>query len=370
MIDMQREVAVEKISYRLVADPHLQFSIKPFHIEIEPESTVLSDAQREWIWENTETEACDSWDKCAFIQLSEYQNWGELADTVYPLFVLPSDFAATIPAEMQSLVQKWKETVYRPKDRALLAIRFVQDEIRYFGIEEGIGGWKPRDPRMTFMCRFGDCKDKSFLLHALLSLMDISSTPLVVNTNRGETLPDMLPSPYLFNHAVLSICIDGALYFVDPTISLQGGSLEANAFPEYNFGLLMASETEELIELPKKSNLAKPADVTTSFASESADTIKIQIKTMYYDLEADVCRQIFTWAGSEEISASGLLEIQENWGSEAAIDTPLEFHDDRYNNVITLVETYRISVENYWKHYGVHAALLSIMRARINRMSV
>lgn len=367
MVDMQREIAVEKISYRLVADPHLRCSVKQFHTEIEPKCRLISSTQAEWIWEDEETRPCESGGDCAFIQLSEYQDWGEFAASVYPLFALPSDFAHTIPDEMRALVHKWKETAYHPKDRALLAIRFVQDEIRYLGIEEGINGWKPRDPKTTFTCRFGDCKDKSFLLHALLELMDISSTPLIVNILKGDTLPDMLPCSYLFNHAVLQISIDGCAYFVDPTISLQGGTLETNAFPEYHFGLLIAKDTNDLTELPR-STPDKPAEVSTSFSKESADTIKIQIKSTYFDMEADAGRQLFTWLGMDQISSNSLLEIQENWGKEVAVYAPIEFHDDRFNNVITIVETYTLPVENYWESRGAHAALMSVMRSRIYRL--
>src|SRR5690349_5676816 len=128
---------------------------------------------------------------------------------------------------------------------------------------------------------------------------------------------------------------------------------------------MMSDHTIDIVELPEHP-LSKPAEINTCFASASADMLKIQIKTTFYDLQADMCRQLYTWEGAEAISLSCLSEIQENWGSEVAIDAPIEFLDDRYNNVITVFETYILPVEEYW---ASREALFSLMRSRIQRMS-
>jgi transglutaminase-like putative cysteine protease len=46
--------------------------------------------------------------------------------------------------------------------RALAAIRFVQDESRYLGIEVEEGTLRPDAPDAVLRRRFGDCKDKTF----------------------------------------------------------------------------------------------------------------------------------------------------------------------------------------------------------------
>ncbi len=137
MIEMQRDVVVEKISYRLLARPHLNFQIKPVHTDIKPKISTFSRSLREWIWEATQSAPCYLVEDCAYIQLSQFKTWGELSQTTCPLFTLPRDFAQTTPPEMQALVHKWKEMAFYPEDRALLALRFVQDEIRYLGIGRG-----------------------------------------------------------------------------------------------------------------------------------------------------------------------------------------------------------------------------------------
>ncbi|HLJ77880.1 MAG TPA: DUF3857 domain-containing protein, partial [Acidobacteriaceae bacterium] len=41
---------------------------------------------------------------------------------------------------------------------------FMQQQIRYVGIEVGIGGWQPHPAADVFRYRYGDCKDKATLL--------------------------------------------------------------------------------------------------------------------------------------------------------------------------------------------------------------
>src|SRR5262249_46223415 len=140
------------------------------------------------------------------------------------------------------------------------ALRFVQDEVRYLGFEEGVMGHMPHDPFLVFQRRFGDCKDKTFLLHFLLHLMGISSTPVLVDISAGKALTEMLPTPFAFNHIILRITIDDVDYWVDPTISLQGGSLVKNYFPNYYWGLPLAKGTSSLVPLPD-CDLEKPTRV-------------------------------------------------------------------------------------------------------------
>ena len=43
----------------------------------------------------------------------------------------------------------------------------MQQQIRYVGIEIGIGGWQPHAAQDIFRSRYGDCKDKATLTIAM-----------------------------------------------------------------------------------------------------------------------------------------------------------------------------------------------------------
>ncbi|MHB1022885.1 MAG: DUF3857 domain-containing transglutaminase family protein [Acidobacteriaceae bacterium] len=88
-------------------------------------------------------------------------------------------------------------------DKAEAIADFVQQQIRYVAIEIGIGGWQPHPAADIFQNRYGDCKDKSTLLAAMLSSVGIHSTWVLVDTNRGYVSPD---APSIDgNHAIAAI---------------------------------------------------------------------------------------------------------------------------------------------------------------------
>ena len=89
-------------------------------------------------------------------------------------------------------------------DRKLRALTgFMQSEIRYVGIEIGIGGYQPHPASDVFHYRYGDCKDKATLLSSMLREAGISSEYVLIDTDRG-VVRSGLPSSW-FNHAILAI---------------------------------------------------------------------------------------------------------------------------------------------------------------------
>ncbi len=345
MVYFQRESSVEKITHRFLGHPDLSFAIKTVNTSLKPIITELSPSLREWLWVANDTPATNHepyepvWHNPPIhIQMSQYQTWRDVAQKLLPLFTLPSNFAQSISPEMRALIETWKSSTKNMQERALLATRFVQDKVRYLGIEEGMGAFQPNDPNLTFQRRFGDCKDKTFLLHALLQLMDISSTPLLVHSERGRRLPEILPMPGVFDHIVLKVEMDGRNHWVDSTISLQGGSLQTNYFPDYEWGLLLSDKTVALTSLPK-SIFRYPTEIDTSFVLESEDSARLKIKSVFYDSRADSLRRSLEWYGLEKTSEHSLSDLQEFYGS-VTLSSPMEVFDDRNNNKITLIESY------------------------------
>lgn len=152
-------------------------------------------------------------------------------------------------------------------DKMKAIAKFVQEDIRYVAIELGIGGWQPHAAADVFAHRYGDCKDKATLMASMLSAIGVESYYVVINTERGAVTADT-PAHNGFDHAILAIKLPeglddpslvavykhpklGKLLFFDPTNELTpfgqiGGYLQAN------YGLLVAPDGGELVELPKQ----------------------------------------------------------------------------------------------------------------------
>ncbi|MGE5110728.1 MAG: DUF3857 domain-containing transglutaminase family protein [Acidobacteriaceae bacterium] len=164
----------------------------------------------------------------------------EISDKAHQLVAGKSGFDATVRA---------------------LAI-FVQHDIRYVAVEVGIGGQQPHFAADIYRHRYGDCKDKSTLLAAMLDAIGIKSYYFSVNTSRGvvaETIPGLdfdheilaiqLPADAPSYHSVVT-AKDGTRFLIfDPTDDLTPlGELYAKL--QGGYGLLNNASGGELIRLP------------------------------------------------------------------------------------------------------------------------
>jgi transglutaminase-like putative cysteine protease len=112
-------------------------------------------------------------------------------------------------------------------------------DLRYFGVEIGWGAWIPRPPQVTLSRGFGDGKDKTVLMAALLRTAGITAVPVLILSRFHGFVHENLPSPFAFNHVVVGIpwsdrdrepgmtIVDapgiGPLRLVDPTLSSTSG---------------------------------------------------------------------------------------------------------------------------------------------------
>src|SRR5207245_3226925 len=80
------------------------------------------------------------------------------------------------------------------EQRVLQALRFVQDEIRYMGVEIGVNSHMPYSPATVVKRRYGDCKDKTLLLITMLRALGISARPALVSTTYRSHVTDYQPT--------------------------------------------------------------------------------------------------------------------------------------------------------------------------------
>lgn len=141
---------------------------------------------------------------------------------------------------------------------------YVQNKVRYFVIELGIGGFQPHPVGQIFHNSYGDCKDKAALVSSMLQAVGIHATLVMVDTHRGVIDPDA-PS-IVGNHMIAAIEITagyqserlrsvvtaktGRRYLIfDPTWELTSfGQLENNL--QGSYGILLEGSTAEAIQLP------------------------------------------------------------------------------------------------------------------------
>jgi hypothetical protein len=103
---------------------------------------------------------------------------------------------------------------------------FVVTNTRYVGLEVGIHGFKPYRVDQVLERRFGDCKDKASLTHALLRAVGIDSRLVLLRMKRLGNVAERPASLAVFNHAILQV--PGHDLWLDGTATWSGsGDLPA-----------------------------------------------------------------------------------------------------------------------------------------------
>ncbi|WP_416864999.1 MAG: DUF3857 domain-containing protein [Imperialibacter sp.] len=272
------------------------------------------------------------------VSFSTFKSWEEVVAWALPLYQYPESEVQQIEFPLSSGVSK--------EVRIASLIQKVQDEVRYLGFESGIGAYKPHNPVKVYEQRFGDCKDKSLLLVALLRKIDVVANPMLVNTAVGHKLGDELPGFSLFDHCVVSFSHNGEDYFVDPTISNQGGNIELISFPNYEFGLEIKKGTSALREVATKNLPTIKINEVISVESIGGGAA-MHVRTEYTGSRADYIRSYFASNSFENIKKE-YLNYYSSLYPHIASSGDVKFYDyDRLSKNKIIVEEF-YEIEKFW----------------------
>ncbi len=348
-IPMEWETTVAEVSYRLLRKkdrPALLHRGRGFDSKPAVRSLEGTDFE-EWTWTREKVapriveEQLPGWfQPFARLELSEFADWGEVARwgaRHYDFADLP-----VIP-ELAAEIDRIRRAHDSPEARAMAAIHFVQDEIRYLGIEDGTNAFRPVQPNQCFRRRFGDCKDKAVLLGQMLRELGIESDPVCVAHAWKHTIADMLPSPLAFDHVVLRIRLpDGRVAWCDATDSHQGGGFDDFAFPDYGVGLVLDESTDDLTACPAIDPERDRIEVRESLAiGEIGEPTLMNVETTYRGAEADGVRYHFQSTEPEELRHTYLDYYRETYPAIEPVGT-IEMDDDRAGNRLVVRERYRL----------------------------
>lgn len=153
-----------------------------------------------------------------------------------------------------------------------------------------------------------------------------------------------MPNPYQFNHVIVAYKIDGASFFVDPTLNLQGGELIELYLPNYHNGLLLDGKSEKLLPISFRD-----LGVTTAeyhfYIEDYFRPATLKIKTIYIGSNADAIRYDMYVKTYEEIK-KGYINFYSRYYPCIAIKDSIRFKEIG-NNKIEVTECY--TVPNLWK---------------------
>jgi transglutaminase-like putative cysteine protease len=334
---------------RIVMPVARSLTVKSHGIDLQPKVSE-GGAWREYLWERRDVapiesdDALPGWfDDRPWVEASEFGSWAEVAALFDRLFTPRRQPSAAMAAEIARL----RAAGATSDERLLEATRFVQDEIRYLGLEIGLSRHKPFEPSEVLARRFGDCKDKANLLVAMLGALGVPARAALVNTHHGRGIDDSLPSPLAFNHAIVEASVDGQRTFIDPTVSYQRGPLSSRPPPDFERALIVAGDSQGLVSIPRPAPTEPTIAVREMFVlSDDGRSADLQVETTLRQDDADAMRERLARVGLKELSRD-YLNYYAKEDATVSLEAELQTTDDERRNILVMREHYRLG--RFWQ---------------------
>jgi transglutaminase-like putative cysteine protease len=349
-VPVQLEQPADRLLTRVLWPTRRHLYAKPHGCVVQP-ALIAGKEVMEYVWDLrqisglTLEDSLPAWcDPEPWVQLSEFKTWAEVNQWASKLFQVTSPSSP----ELARKIAEWKQ-IPSQEDQVLAVLRFVQDDVRYFGIEIGDSGEKPADPSTVFSRRFGDCKDKSLLFVTILRALGIQAYPELVNSTMGRAIEDWQPTAVAFDHCIAMVQLDSQPYWVDPTMNYQRGPLAAHYLPGYDCGLVIAPGTTRLTSIPHTTGL--PQTTTTEYFQMGSKTepAGLKVVTIAEGRDAESLRELFAGTKRNDIEKN-YTHFYSTLYPGIKMSSPIAVEDDELQNRVQTTEFY--TIDKAWTESG------------------
>lgn len=215
----QQYYPVKKAVYRLIVPEDKVPLVRLKHLKLVPKKEKRGNKVI-FIWRAKDLPAIDTEPNAPPLEalggrivLSSIKDWNKVASWYAKL----AKGAFKTNRAMRKKVQALTRGLTTPWEKIRAIYNYVAQNIRYVGIELGINGYKPHPATQIFRLRYGDCKDHSTLLIAMLRSVGIEAYPVLIPTSEMPNLDETLPMPGAFDHEIVAVKQGDKFVFLDST---------------------------------------------------------------------------------------------------------------------------------------------------------
>ncbi|WP_417677063.1 DUF3857 domain-containing transglutaminase family protein [Roseibium sp.] len=336
--------------FRVTVPEGMDIGYKAHALDIQPEVTVAG-GFKTLSWALTdpdpvpdEEDMPEAYPHWGYVEVSSWKRWHDIVDWLAPHYRPSSHLPVSLREKLDAIAKNFPA----PQDRMTEALRLVQDTIRYVGIEIGVGGFIPRQPDEVIAKGYGDCKDKALLLAVMLRYLGIDASAALVHTSTGLEIPDRLPTPYAFDHAIVRASDGDRVFWLDPTMTHQGGRRTEIRQPDYGYALDLDPEAEALQEIPVQKLKGPEIKVSESysFPQRPDRPVRLDVTSIYTQDEADSLRRRIASKGTASLGRSYLEYYNEKYPGMTP-ERDLRVVDDLDSNRIRLIEAYTLPQDKF-----------------------
>lgn len=215
--------------YTLITPKNFDFEVKVLNDYIEPKIDFRK-GKKIFVWETSNKgaikkevfmpPAADVASRLVFSPLQfvfdgktySSKSWDDIAGWYWEI-----SQPSIIPSQEVNLLASKLTSGLDSKEKEIKAIfDYIQEHIRYISIAIGTGAFKPHLCADVLEYGYGDCKDMTSLLIALLKAVDIQAFPALLCTRGHRSLLTDMPKVKQFDHVVVAVPSNSEYIWLDP----------------------------------------------------------------------------------------------------------------------------------------------------------
>ncbi|MCZ4409940.1 DUF3857 domain-containing protein [Cryomorphaceae bacterium 1068] len=173
-----------------------------------------------------------------------------------------------------------------PKERARVAYRYIQKNMRYVAITYGMGGFQTMEANDTFKKGYGDCKALTNFMHSVLAYADVESFPALAyaGSNPVKIYPDRPTNS--FNHVILCIPLDGDTLWTECTSNRSPFNYLSD-FTDDRYVMLMTPTGGKLVRTPNYSEMDNSQERNVLIDISANGSAMVNFEGTYRNLAID-----------------------------------------------------------------------------------
>jgi Domain of Unknown Function with PDB structure (DUF3857)/Transglutaminase-like superfamily/Domain of Unknown Function with PDB structure (DUF3858) len=202
---------------------------------------------------------------------------------------------AAITPEIEAAANDITKGITDPAQQAATIYKWVNQNVRYLQTYVGRDGWVPHTAARILANRYGDCKDYTTLIYALLKVKGIESVPVLTRISGSDWFPTVAAMNY-FNHAILYIPSLKAI--ADATV--PNTRLGMVAQPLLGKKMLLAGSQPALLDIPKDRPADNRFDSEIDVTYGEDGTLRARSLNNYYGRAEMLSRSAFDSAAAAD----------------------------------------------------------------------
>lgn len=176
----------------------------------EPEIRVLN-GQKEYTWEmknvpgiTVEPYMPRLTDIAPYVRTALFKDW----DTVFEWFATMYKQRSIARSGLKRFTLDLVKNCTSEEGKIAIIYHYLQKKLRYLSVNPGISAsYGGLDANLTWKMGYGDCLDKALLFTAMLDVVNIKSTPVILNTNNDDYAYGFDIPHIDFTHAITMITL-------------------------------------------------------------------------------------------------------------------------------------------------------------------